>query len=130
MPSGRCRLLIVDDSETVLSLLRLLFEGDDYEVETAGDGLEAIESIRRQPPDLVITDSVMPRLDGLELLRQIRREPGTRHIPLILLTGSEAIGDLPNKGWMPDAVAAKSGDWQNLLDLAKNLLHARASQAL
>ena len=58
-------MLVVDDSPTVLSLLRAALEAHHYEVATAGDGVEALETIRQSAPDLIVTDSIMPGLDGL-----------------------------------------------------------------
>jgi CheY-like chemotaxis protein len=53
-----------------------------WTVETSSDGLAALESIRKRPPTLVVTDVMMPRLDGFELLREIRKDPTTRRIPV------------------------------------------------
>lgn len=64
-----------------------------FEVETAGDGVEALAAVRRRPPDLVLTDLMMPRLDGFGLLRELRSDPRTRSVPVILLSaraGEEA----------------------------------------
>ena len=123
--SGRTRLVLVDDSPTVLSLLQLLFEGDNYEVATARDGKEGLEKIREWQPDLIVTDSVMPKVDGFELLRMVRRDPATRDIPVILLTGSDQADHPQTAGLQPDAVASKSSEWSELLALARNLLQAR-----
>jgi CheY-like chemotaxis protein/anti-sigma regulatory factor (Ser/Thr protein kinase) len=86
------RILVVDDSEVdrrlVAGLLRKNFQS---EVDLAGDGREALDQIAVSPPDLVVTDLVMPELDGLQLVRALRR--GYPQIPAILLTayGNETI---------------------------------------
>lgn len=123
--SSRTRLLLVDDSPTVLSLLQFVFEGDNYEVATAQDGIEGLEKIREWQPDLIITDSVMPRVDGFELLRRLRTDPATRDIPVIMLTGSDQAEHPQTAGLQPDAVASKSAEWSELLALTRNLLQGR-----
>lgn len=128
--SGRTRLLLVDDSPTVLSLLQLVFEGDNYEVATARDGMEGLEKIREWQPDLIVTDSVMPRIDGFELLRRLRSDPATRDIPVILLTGSDQAEHPQTAGLQPDAVALKSTEWSELLALARNVLQRRAVRSV
>ena len=57
---SRARVLVVDDSPTVLSLLRAALEAQQYTVATAADGAEALNTIRQSAPDLIVTDSIMP----------------------------------------------------------------------
>jgi CheY-like chemotaxis protein len=124
------RLLVVDDSPTVLSLLQLVFEGDNYEVATARDGLEGLEKVRHWKPDLIITDSVMPNIDGFELLRILKSDPATREIPVIMLTGSDQADPSQATRLQPDALASKSADWSELLALARNLLQGRVVRSV
>ena len=63
---------------------RLLTESDDVEV--VGDGEAALAAAREHPPDLVLTDIMMPRLNGFELLQALRSDPHTRNIPVVLLS--------------------------------------------
>jgi len=80
------RILLVED-ETVLRghLARVL--SDEYIVDTAGNGKEALESVMRAPPALVVTDIVMPTVDGIELLKALRSAENTRMIPVLLISG-------------------------------------------
>jgi PAS domain S-box-containing protein len=80
------RILLVED-ETLLRghLARVL--SDEYIVDTAGNGKEALESVMRSPPALVVTDIVMPELDGIELLKALRSTHRTRMIPVLLISG-------------------------------------------
>jgi PAS domain S-box-containing protein len=80
------RILLVED-ETLLRghLARVL--ADEYIVDTAGNGKEALESVMRSPPALVVTDIVMPELDGIELLKALRSTHHTRMIPVLLISG-------------------------------------------
>ncbi|HUB89851.1 MAG TPA: ATP-binding protein [Dyella sp.] len=87
------RILLADDSNDMRDyLLRLL--RPHWEVEAVGDGQAAWESALRQPPDLILSDVMMPRMDGMALLRALRAESRTRTIPVILLSaraGEEAV---------------------------------------
>lgn len=69
------RVLIADDSETILLLMRTRLEMEGYEVVTAADGIEVIELIQRDPaaaPDILLLDAMMPRKSGIEALRELR----------------------------------------------------------
>lgn len=80
------KVLIVEDEETLARNLADKLRGEGFTVQTAGDGEEGLEKLRSEPPDLVVLDIMLPRLDGLSLCRIIRREPATAHIPIIMLT--------------------------------------------
>lgn len=70
------RILVGDDSETILLLLRTRLEMEGHEVETAADGQEVVDAVRRAlaPPDLLLLDAMMPRKSGIDALRQLRAE--------------------------------------------------------
>jgi len=70
------RVLIADDSETILLLLRTRLEMEGYEVLTAADGVETIEQVRGAdpPPDILLLDAMMPRKSGIEALRELRAD--------------------------------------------------------
>ncbi len=71
------RVLIADDSETILLLLRTRLEMEGYEVITAADGVEVIEVMRREPepgPDILLLDAMMPRKSGIDALRELRAD--------------------------------------------------------
>lgn len=80
------KILIADDKPEVLELVRVSLESEDYQIIDASDGKEALEKIRLEKPDLVLLDIVMPKMDGFEVLRNLKKEPGTKEIPIILLT--------------------------------------------
>lgn len=85
-PDGqRARVLVVDDNADMREHLGRLL-ACWWEVETATDGLEALNAARRNPPDLVLTDIMMPRLDGIGLLSALRADPNLADIPIILLS--------------------------------------------
>ncbi len=125
----RARVLVVDDSPTVLSLLRAALEAHQYEVATAGDGAEALEGIRHAAPDLIVTDSVMPGLDGFALLTQLKEDPSTRGIPVIMLT-SDPDDPRPAGNVQPDAVVIKSAQMEPLLTEIRGLLQRSSGVSL
>jgi PAS domain S-box-containing protein len=91
-PPGAPRILIADDNADMRDYVRRLLVGQ-YAIETVPDGEAALESILSDPPDLVLTDVMMPRRNGFELLSALRANPKTRAIPVIMLSaraGEEA----------------------------------------
>ncbi|WP_371819356.1 ATP-binding protein [Tolypothrix sp. PCC 7910] len=84
-PASPSRILLADDNADMRDYLKR-FLSDYYQVETVGDGNAALNAIRENPPDLVLTDVMMPGIDGFELLRSLRNEPKTQYIPIILLS--------------------------------------------
>jgi len=80
---SRHRVLIVDDDPGIIKLLRATFENEDYEPLVAMDGAEALQTIQRELPDLIILDIKMPKIDGLEVCRQLRE---WSQIPIIMLS--------------------------------------------
>ena len=77
---------MVEDSPTQAQQLLYLLEQAGYETRAAGDGVAALKLAREQPPDLVLTDVVMPRMDGYTLCRSIKGDPELHDVPVILLT--------------------------------------------
>ena len=82
----RGRIMVVDDSPTTRSILRNVFTAAGYMVRTASDGVDALERLRTQLVDLVVSDVEMPRMNGLDLTRHIKSKLG---LPVILVTGKE-----------------------------------------
>jgi len=88
------RILIVDDSITTRTLEKNILEAAGYEVELATDGQEALSLIASQgPPDLVISDILMPRMDGFELTRRLKGDDRTSALPVILVSSLASPGD-------------------------------------
>jgi signal transduction histidine kinase len=79
------RILLADDNADMRGYVRRLL-GEAYEVESVSNGMEALAAIRRHPPELVLTDVMMPELDGFGLLRELRAHESTSTIPVILLS--------------------------------------------
>jgi diguanylate cyclase (GGDEF)-like protein len=81
-------VLIVDDEPDKRMLLTVALEMAGYEVRTANDGEAGLAAVRSYPPDLIITDVMMPKMDGYELARRVRANPQTRFIPIIIQTAA------------------------------------------
>ena len=82
----RKRILIVDDSGTARMLEQAALARGPYDVTIAKDGAEGLERAKADPPDLILMDVMMPKMDGFAALRGIRELPATRHIPVIMVT--------------------------------------------
>ena len=80
------RILIVDDSPSQLMGIRRIVEKLGHDALTAEDGAAGVEAAKREIPDLILMDVVMPNLNGFQATRSITREATTRHIPVILVT--------------------------------------------
>ena len=79
-------LLVVDDSPTAILWHRLMLEEEGYEVLTAADGAEGVEVAKKQLPELVLLDVIMPRMNGYEACRALREDERTRDIPILMIT--------------------------------------------
>jgi CheY-like chemotaxis protein len=80
------KILLVDDSPTVLLMERLLLQNGPYELVSATSGAEALERALAERPELILMDVVMPGMDGFEVCRLLRAQEATRTTPIILVT--------------------------------------------
>lgn len=82
-------VFVIDDEENNRNLLEMRLIASGYGVETAGNGLHALQKLRASPNtyDLIVTDIMMPGLDGIGLVQNLRGDPQLSHIPMILMTG-------------------------------------------
>lgn len=94
------KVLVVDDEPFMVRLIGIVLERDGYEMLHAANGREAVDLARREIPNLIIMDGMMPQMDGLAALRQLKQEEATRGIPVILLTAN------PNRFSREDAVSS------------------------
>jgi CheY-like chemotaxis protein len=83
------RILLVDDSRVTRELMKVYLIARDVTLLEAADGEEALGVVRRDPPDLVIADMRMPRLDGAGLCEALRADPATSHVPVVILTSNK-----------------------------------------
>lgn len=87
-------VLVVDDNAHNVELLMAYLEDLGGPVRAAHDGMEAIASIDREPPDLILLDIMMPRMSGFQVCEQIKAKPATRDIPVIMVTALNEAGDV------------------------------------
>ena len=80
------RVVLVDDEPNIRETVAFILEAEGVEVETAGDGMEGLEAVRRCRPRVVLLDVMMPRLDGYEVCREIRRDPDLEGVFVVILT--------------------------------------------
>jgi two-component system response regulator MprA len=88
---GPMRILVVEDDAAVRDSLARTLRFQGYQVDTAGDGLAALDEVRAGEPDAVVLDVSMPRMDGLETCRQLRA--GGVVVPVLMLTARDSVGD-------------------------------------
>jgi DNA-binding response OmpR family regulator len=82
------KILLADDEEDIKIVLRMFLESRGYEVCTAYDGLDAIDQARKEKPDAILLDIMMPLLDGFEVCKKLKADPATAAIPVIMLSAA------------------------------------------
>lgn len=112
------KILVVDDELHIIKILDYKLRGAGYTVISAKDGVEALEKAKKERPDLILLDVMMPRLDGFETLEALKKDPDTQGIPVFMLTvrgraadrtrGQElGIADYITKPFSPTTLLAK-----------------------
>ena len=84
--SSRGFVLVVDDEEQNRTLLRDSLEARGYEIAEAENGMQALEKVAERPPDVILLDLMMPKMDGFEVCRRIKKDLKTAHIPILIVT--------------------------------------------
>jgi len=113
------KILLVEDEETLRLLYQEELEEEGYEVFTAKNGKEGLQKLRKERPDLIILDIVMPEMDGMETLGRIMRDE--KRIPIILHTSHPGYQE-DFMSWAADAYVVKSTDRNELKEKIKELL--------
>lgn len=88
------RILVVDDSSMTRKMIASVLAREGYEVDSVGNGLEALERVLQGTYSLVITDINMPQMDGVEFLTRVRSEPQLRNLPIIVLSSNTSPADV------------------------------------
>jgi twitching motility two-component system response regulator PilH len=116
-------VLVVEDSVTQREMITDLLKGSGLSVSIATDGVEALEHIEGQHPDLVVLDIVMPRMNGYEVCRRIKADPKTQHVPVVMCSSK---GEEFDRYWGmkqgADAYIAKPFQPTELVGTVKQLL--------
>jgi CheY-like chemotaxis protein len=87
------KILVVDDEEHIVMILKDSLEFSGFQVVTAYNGEEALESVEKDHPDLIVLDIGMPKMDGWEVCRRLKSNETTRPIPVIILTAYAQVSD-------------------------------------
>lgn len=113
------RILVVDDEESLTDILADLLQAEGYQVECARDGVEALRLLQgREPPALVMSDVMMPRMNGTDLVEAARRAADLERVPFLLLSA----GPQPRLRWDNVQFMPKPLELDDLLDTVESLL--------
>ncbi len=88
------KILVVDDNTQNLELIVAYLDEHDFEIQTASNGLEALEKIDACQPDLILLDVMMPKMSGFEVCRKLKSDPVTRDVPILMVTALNELGDI------------------------------------
>ena len=131
-PREHAKILVVEDEAPLRAVLQLALRnapGADYDVRTAEDGVQALEEVRRDPPDLILLDVMMPGMDGYEVCRVLKDGPLTSGIPVIFLTALAGEDDrLKGLEAYADDYIAKPFSPAEVLIRVRNQLRTRRAQ--
>ena len=119
-------ILVVDDEEDIRAVLQARLETAGFQVQTASNGLDALERIRSDPPDLIILDIMLPDITGLDVCALVKRDRRLRRVPIILLTARSQVRDrLAGVALGADAYLNKPFSADELLAEVRRLLAGR-----
>ncbi|MBI2645754.1 MAG: response regulator [Deltaproteobacteria bacterium] len=117
------KILLVDDEKDLVDTIQILLEAKGYSVVSAHDGLAGLEKAKKEKPDLILLDVMMPNLNGYQLCREIKKDPNLKNTPIVMLTAKAQESD---RFWGiesgADDYVTKPFDSLNLLETIKNNL--------
>jgi diguanylate cyclase (GGDEF)-like protein len=126
------RILVIEDEEALRKIIQMQLataEESRYEVRTAPDGVSGLAEVRREPPDLILLDVMMPGMDGYEVCRALKGDPLTSRIPIIFLTAKSELNDrLLGLEVFADDYLTKPYEKKELLFRVRNQLKTRRAQ--
>ncbi len=126
-PSPPPRILVVDDGAANVDLLEAYLVPEGYSVEKAYDGLEALERVTASPPDLILLDVMMPRLDGYEVCRRLKSSAATVFIPIVMITALQELEEkIKGIDMGADDFLSKPFNKIELLTRVRSLLRVKA----
>jgi DNA-binding response OmpR family regulator len=117
---GVKRILVVDDEVSIAETLSIVFEDEGFACAVAGNGRVALDEARRERPDLVVLDLMMPVMDGRAMLHAMRADPELRDVPVVVMSAAPALfAELPD---LPQAFLQKPFDIDAMVATAKGFL--------
>jgi CheY-like chemotaxis protein len=124
MSAGVSKILLAEDDRLLSKAASAALRRRGFEVLTAADGEEALEMARRDGPDLILLDVIMPKLQGFEVLAHLKSDPATSAIPVVMLSNLAQPADVD------EALRAGAVDYWIKADLRGDQLAAKAASAL
>jgi len=88
------KILFIEDEPTLQKELHEVLKQEEYEIFGAFDGVEGLEIAKKEKPDLILLDLILPKKDGFEVLKELKEDDNTKDIPVIVLTNLEGTGDV------------------------------------
>jgi len=125
---GNAKILIVEDHPTMREAMRLVLEGEGFEIDEASDGQAALDRVRADPPDLVFLDMNIPGSSGAEVLMQIKADPATDGVKVIIVTADGEEGRERAIGMGADEYFTKPFSPTALLRTVERVLAGGATQ--
>jgi two-component system cell cycle response regulator len=123
---AQSKVLVVDDNVQNLELLVAYLESLGCRVSTAVDGIDALEKVQAEQPDLILLDIMMPRMSGFEVCRKLKSDPEARDIPICMVTALTELGDIERAVESgTDDFISKPVNRLELLTRVKSLLRVR-----
>ncbi|HUT95184.1 MAG TPA: response regulator [Thermoguttaceae bacterium] len=125
------RILLCDDEIHIVRAAEFKLKRAGFDVQVAGDGQEAWELIEAQPPDILVTDYQMPRMDGFQLTQRVRENPDLKDLPILMLTakGFEISHEELAQKWNVRGVIAKPFSPRELLQTVQDILDGKKDEA-
>ena len=80
------RIIVIDDERTICEAIEFLLENEGYDVITAYNGEEGLQQVYKFPPDMLIVDLLMPKMNGFRVVKRVRNDPAFKEIPILMLT--------------------------------------------
>lgn len=121
------KVLVVDDEEAIVELLKTRFAAGKYEVVSASNGSQALSKVKEENPDIIVLDVMMPPPNGYQVCRTLKDDPDYKNIPIILLTAKNTSSD---EFWGmesgADAYMTKPYNGEELMAKVKSLLEKNA----
>lgn len=117
------KILLVDDEVSLVAMIKKRLEANNYDVITAYDGLEAMDKVKKEKPDLIVLDLMLPRMDGYRVCGLLKKDSQYLSIPIIMFTArAQEIDIKMGKEMGCDAYIIKPFDSKTLLDKIEELL--------
>ena len=125
------RILVVDDEPDCLSIIRCRLEWCHYEIITASNGVEGLQTAENENPDIILLDTNMPVMDGHEMLERMRKHPILKDTPVIMVTALCEMNDIAIASALGIAdYITKPVDFTSLLEKISNILGNRVSRSV